>query len=114
MTKESDPYFELIFESLDMVERYRPESKEAFLASPMAQDAVNMRLQAIGEYLFKVRQLDEERFDNVAPRTWHQVIGLRHRISHGYHLIDRTAVWQIISEELPAFRLSLTELRSKV
>jgi uncharacterized protein with HEPN domain len=114
VTKASDPYFALIFESLDLIELYRPDSEDAFLASFMVQDAVNMRLQAIGEYLFKLRELDEERFDAVAPRSWHQVIGLRHRISHGYHLIDRSAVWQIISAELPAFRASLDINRSKL
>lgn len=111
MTKASDPYFSLILESLDLIEFYRPETEEEFFASPMAQDAVNMRLQAIGEYLFKVRKLDEERFDAVAPRSWHQVIGLRHRISHGYHLIDQSAVWQIIAIELPAFRESLESVQ---
>ena len=114
MTKASDPYFALIFDSLDLIEFYRSETEEEFLSSPMAQDAVNMRLQAIGEYLFKVRKLDEERFDAVAPRSWHQVIGLRHQISHGYHLIDQSAVWQIISIELPPFRESLENVRSKL
>ena len=114
MTKASDPYFALIFDSLDLIEFYRPETKEEFFASPMAQDAINMRLQAIGEYLFRVRKLDEEQFDVLAPRSWHQVIGLRHRISHGYHLIDQDAVWQIISIELPPFRESLESIRSKL
>lgn len=69
MTKATDPYFELIFESLEIVESYRPESEDIFLGSQLFQDAVNMRLQAIGEYLFKIRELDEERFDEVAPRS---------------------------------------------
>jgi uncharacterized protein with HEPN domain len=50
----------------------------------------------------------------VAPRSWRQVTGLRHRISHGYHLIDQDAVGQIISIELPLFRESLESTRSKV
>jgi uncharacterized protein with HEPN domain len=114
VTKASDPYFALIFDSLDLIEFYRPETKEEFFASPTAQDAVNTRLQAIGECLFRVRKLDEEQFDVVAPRSWRQVIGLRHRISHGYHLIDQDAVGQIISIELPLFRESLESTRSKV
>ena len=54
MTRASDPYFVLIFDSLDLIEFYRPETKEELFASPMEQDAINMRLQAIGEYLFRV------------------------------------------------------------
>jgi uncharacterized protein with HEPN domain len=98
VTWAAAPYFELILDSLDHIEMYRPASKAAFLSSAMAQDAIILRLQVIGENLHQLQSIDEERFARIAHRSWYQVIGLRHRISHGYHLTDRDAIWQIVSE----------------
>jgi uncharacterized protein with HEPN domain len=35
---------------------------------------------------------------------WPKIIGLRHRIVHDYFNIDVEIVWQIIQEDLPAFK----------
>jgi uncharacterized protein with HEPN domain len=107
VTWAATPYFELILESLDHIEMYRPATKAEFLGSAMAQDAIILRLQVIGENLRQLQNTDEERFARSADRSWFQVIGLRHRISHGYQTVDREAIWQIIAEELIAFRASI-------
>lgn len=96
----------LILDALDHIDLYRPATKAEFVASPLIQDGIVLRLQVIGETLHQMREKDEERFDRIADRSWHQVIGLRHRISHGYHTVDRAAIWQIVVEELADFRAS--------
>ncbi len=101
------PNFVLILDALDHIELYRPSTKSEFLASPLIQDGIVLRLQVIGENLHQMREKDADRFDRNAERSWHQVIGLRHRISHGYHMVDHEAVWQIVSEELAEFRRSI-------
>ena len=101
------PYFVVVLDALDHIDLYRPATKAEFLASPLIQDGIVLRLQVIGENLHQMREKDADRFDRIADRSWHQVIGLRHRISHGYHTVDQEAIWQIVSEELTDFRRSI-------
>ncbi len=46
------------------------------MANEMAQDAILMRLQEIGENLAQLRRLDEETFATAAHDSWHKLIGL--------------------------------------
>lgn len=112
MKKSNAPHLLLIRESIAAIERYRPADEETFLASPMLQDAVLMRLQVIGENLAAIRRIDNSRFAEVADDSWYQVIGLRNIIPHGYETIDFNRIWRIISDELPALTASLAELDS--
>ena len=107
MRKAYAPYLELIRESVEAIEKYRPPDKETFLASPVLQDAVLMRLQVIGENLAQMRALNDETFERQAADSWNQVIGLRHITSHGYREIDFERIWQIMKAELPAFAESI-------
>lgn len=50
--------------------------------------------------------MNEERFREFAPDTWHGLIGLRNAISHGYIEIDLSRIW-ISIKDLPTFRESL-------
>lgn len=43
----------------------------------------------------------------MASDSWYKLIGLRNIISHGYHEIDQTQIWQIILDELGPFGESL-------
>jgi len=101
--KSPQPYFQLILRALARIEQYCPPDKETFLAQSMAQDAILMRLQEIGENLARLRQLDADAFNVIADDSWHKLIGLRNIISHGYHLIDPEQILQIVTEELPDF-----------
>ncbi len=103
MTKSIQPHLILITRALAQITQYRPSDKEQFLNHPMAQDAILMRLQEIGENLARIRRLDEAVFKDPAHDSWHKLIGLRNVISHGYHAVDQEEIWQIVTEELPAF-----------
>jgi len=110
MKKAYAPHIVIIQESITAIESYRPVDREAFLASLILQDAVLMRLQVIGEHLARIRHIDEDRFAEVADRTWYQIIGLRNIISHGYETIDQERIWQIVNTQLPALATSLHAL----
>lgn len=73
----------------------------------MVQDAILMRLHEIGENLARIRHLDEDAFSRDSPDSWHKLIGLRNIISHGYDRIDWARIWQILTEELPDFHLTI-------
>jgi uncharacterized protein with HEPN domain len=107
MIKSPRPYIVLIQRALTQIEHYRPPNRDAYFAWPMAQDAIVMRLQEIGENLARIRRLDENAFSNAAPDSWLKLIGLRNVISHAYDSIDHDAIWQIVTEEPPAFAATL-------
>ena len=101
MSKAYAPHVALIREALTAIESYQPESLAALQASPMARDAILMRLQQVGEIMSSIRSLDEERFLATGYESWHRVIGLRNVIAHGYHRVRIDQIWQILTEELP-------------
>lgn len=113
MTKSAQPHLELIRESLSQIDRHRPSTRDAFLAQPMVQDAVLMRLHVMGESLACIRRLDADAFEKVAHHSWYKLIGLRNNISHGYEIIDFDEIWQIITEELPRFSESIAAASEK-
>jgi hypothetical protein len=63
------PYLTVIQESIAAVESYRPVDKETFLASPVLQDALLMRLQVIGENLAQMTKRSISRGFGRSSRT---------------------------------------------
>jgi uncharacterized protein with HEPN domain len=110
MKKSYAPHLLIIRDSIAAIERYRPTDKAAFLADTLAQDAILMRIQVIGEHLAGMRKIDVSRFTEVADDTWYQVIGLRNIISHGYETINFERIWRIVADELPELSGSLAVL----
>ncbi len=107
MTKSIQPYLVLITRALSQIEQYRPSTEAEFLSQPMTQDAIVMRLQEIGENLARIRRLEDDLFSDPAHASWHKLIGLRNVISHRYEVIDQVEIWQIVTEELPAFAVTI-------
>jgi len=113
MKKSYAPHIAIIQDAISAIERYRPASKEVFLADELVQDAILMRLQVIGEHLSRIRRIDEDRFASVAEPAWYKIIGLRHVISHGYETIEWDLVWLFIHDQLAEFVASLDLLDDK-
>lgn len=60
-----------------------------------------MTIMAIGEGFRKIDKITEGRFLSLRPEIpWHQVIGLRNRIAHGYFDIDVDIISDVINEDL--------------
>jgi uncharacterized protein with HEPN domain len=109
MTKSYRPHLELLRAALRQIRTYTPGDEGDFVTNQMAQDAILMRLQEIGENLTRMRNIDSAFFTEVASDSWYQLIGLRNIITHGYDLIDATQIWQVLTEELDAFAASIEE-----
>jgi uncharacterized protein with HEPN domain len=62
------------------------------------QDAVVYRLGVIGE---AARWLSDETRAAI-PMDWSGIIGMRHRLFHGYRDIKLDVVWFTVSDDLPA------------
>lgn len=107
MRKSPQPYLIKIQQALAAIDAYRPATKEELTPQSMAWDAILMRLHAIGEYLARLRHLDEEAFAATADPSWHTAIGLRNVISHEYEGVDPDTLWQILTQDLPIFATSI-------
>lgn len=60
--------------------------------------AIVNAIQEIGEAAAKISPLGRARLPEV---PWAAVVGMRHRLVHGYDEIDPDVVWKVATEEAP-------------
>lgn len=58
-------------------------------------------IQIIGEAAYK---LTHEFRENHPEVEWNDIIGMRHILVHDYYNVDISLLWNVVHEELPAFR----------
>lgn len=96
MTKHDDSFhLEGIKEHVIALKTYLPDSKEAFLADEKTQDAVLMRLLALGE---EIAHLSDSFSAQYPELHWYKIIGLRNRIAHGYFEVDQDVIWNVLTD----------------
>lgn len=96
MTKHDNAFYvEGINEHIAAIKSYLPETKEVFLADKKTQDAVLMRLLAIGEEISHISDLLGEQTSQL---EWYKIIGLRNRIAHGYFEVDEELIWDTLTD----------------
>lgn len=99
-----------MWQALERVERYtKGVRQETFTHDEKTVDAVARNLEIIGEAANRLPEEFKRQHPDIA---WPQIVGLRHRIVHDYFGIDLTLVWQILQQDLPAFKAQLRQLRS--
>jgi uncharacterized protein with HEPN domain len=69
--------------------------------------ALKHLVQTIGE---AASQISEERRLVLNHIPWRAIIGMRHRIVHGYAMIDDSIVWRTITDELPFLSATLEQI----
>lgn len=104
------PYLMMAIDAGRRALAYKPATLDEFLATPIIQDAVCMRLQEMGENLSKIRQNFPDYFERAHSDSWNKLIGLRNIISHGYGEVDMEIVWEILEEHLGTLIAELEEL----
>lgn len=75
-------------------------SWEKFQDDRMRQLAVVKAMEIIGE---AASQLSEEFRSQHWEIPWREIIGMRHRLVHGYFEIDIERVWRTAREDVPGF-----------
>ena len=73
--------------------------RESFIKDLQRQDAVILQISNIGEAANHITGAFQQAHPEI---PWVKIIGMRHRVVHGYHEIDLEAVWRIASESVPA------------
>lgn len=59
--------------------------------------AIVRALEVVGEAASRV---SPECQANSTSIPWSSIVGLRHRIVHGYDILDRDLIWKIVTEDL--------------
>jgi uncharacterized protein with HEPN domain len=82
-------------------------TREDFVSSGMAADAVVRNLEIIGEAANRLPKEFTYKHPEIKLR---KIIGLRHRIVHDYFGVDLDIIWAITRQDLPAFISQITTL----
>ena len=64
-------------------------------------------LEIVGE---AANLVSEETQDKYPQLPWRQMVGLRHRLIHGYDEVDLDILWDIVQVDLPPLIAELEEI----
>ena len=77
----------------------------------MRLDATLRKLTLIGEAATRV----PESVRDLAPDIpWRKIVGTRNRLMHAYQGTEMSAVWSIVTHDLPALRVALQSLLTRI
>lgn len=103
-----------IEDSINRINRYLGDvSEHGLKADDMSYDAINMRLQIIGESINTLYQKEPAIFENTNLPI-QEIKGLRNIISHRYYDLDPDEIMSTCEESLPALTAVLDILRSNL
>ena len=98
---------DMLEEARDALEFIRGFGRERFLADKRTCKAVAYSLQTLGE---AANHVSERFMAEHPPVPWHAMIGMRHRLVHGYRAVSFEIVWAVAKEELPELEILLSDL----
>ncbi|MFM7152523.1 MAG: DUF86 domain-containing protein [Bacteroidota bacterium] len=78
-----------------------------FSQNQMLRDACLRQIQVIGE---SCRNLSLEIRSKYTDVPWREIIGLRIIVIHEYFGVDEIVVWEIMQNDLPDFKVRLSEI----
>lgn len=103
-----------IEDSINRINRYLGDvSEHGLKADDMSYDAINMRLQIIGESINTLYQKEPAIFENTNLPI-QEIKGLRNIISHRYYDLDPDEIMSTCEESIPALTSVLNILRSNL
>jgi uncharacterized protein with HEPN domain len=108
-----DPaYLEHMLEAMARVQRYVGRKRRAgFLGDTLLQDAVIRNIEIVGE---AARRVSPEFAARHAEIPWRDIVGMRHRLIHGYLNVNVDTVWDVVERDLPALAPRLRALLGAV
>ncbi|MCC7101304.1 MAG: DUF86 domain-containing protein [Rubrivivax sp.] len=103
-----------IIEAIDRIEHYTAGlDEQAFLATPLVQDAVIRNLEIVGEASHGIERHAPE-FAAAHPELpLSFAYQMRNAIAHGYSKVDLQVVWRTIKVDLPPLRQNVQRARSR-
>ena len=99
--KDDRLYLIHISESIQRIESYAKDGRDAFRRSPLIQDAVIRNFEIIGE---AAKQISPQLKQAHPEVPWRSVAGFRDVLIHQYTGVDLDEVWNVIERALPDLR----------
>lgn len=103
-TRELGLMFDMAVAARDALDFTIDLTAETFLASRLHQNAVIRSIEVIGEAAGRISPATQALWPKVA---WRDIIGMRHRLIHGYADVDLDLVWQVTRDHLPPLLAAL-------
>jgi len=97
--KDARLYLIHILESAEKVEDYTRKGRDAFMDSPMTQDAVVRNFEVIGE---AVKQIPDHLKQEHPDIPWRRIAGLRDVLIHQYMSVDLERYGQSLRMNFPS------------
>ena len=88
---------DMLLAARDALGFVRKMDEGKFRASRLHQNAVIRSLEVIGEAAGKVSAEVREGLSEV---PWREIVGMRHRLIHGYADVRLDLVWRVVTERL--------------
>lgn len=95
--KREEFYLQHIAFCINRIEEYTQHGHEAFLSSPLIQDAVIRNFEIIGE---AVKRLSSEFCNTHSEIPWHRIARFRDVLIHQYFAVDLDQVWTAVVRDL--------------
>jgi len=106
--KDDKIQLERIVECIDQIEVHLLGFNfEMFEREKKTYDAVLMQLVNIGEI---VNRLSEDFQEEHSDFPWHEAVGMRNQIAHGYFEIDAKEIWKTAKHDLPKLKEQIKKL----
>jgi uncharacterized protein with HEPN domain len=99
--KDNRLYLSNIKECIERIESYTCDGREAFMQTPIIQDAVIRNFEIIGE---ATKRFSPELRAAYPEIPWQQIAGLRDVLIHDYLKVNLNRIWGIIEQNLPELK----------
>jgi uncharacterized protein with HEPN domain len=93
----------------EATEMLRGKSRHDLDANRMLNLALVRLLEVVGEAAGRVNKPTQDALSRI---PWSEVIGLRHRLIHGYDSVDLDILWEIVTRDLPHLTAELEQFLS--
>ena len=108
MSRNYNLYLQDVVVAADRVASYvEGVTRDEFEADQMRLDAVIRNLQVIGEAVKKIPDSIQKGYPSI---PWHEIAGLRNRVTHVYFDVDINIIWDVVQFELPTLKTQIQRI----